>query len=188
MIFPDNPLPLKEELIQEKYPDDVLVFSRQRIFYALMTLDKKKEDKELAPYLDFICTARPECKTIRSTFKEFHDIIIVEKDMDKRTPEKCEKALEDLDAFIAKHQDDELQGFASSLKKDITCISNAIKMRENSGGVEGRNCKYKQYLRNCYGHVPVETLELKLKLGFMYTGADFSIAEIAPWLVQELPA
>ena len=61
-------------------------------------------------------------------------------------------------------------------------------MRESSGPVEGRNGKYKEYLRTCYGHIPIETLEQKLKLGFMYTAPDFSFDRIAPWLMPGLPA
>ena len=188
LACPDEPLPLKEELIRMDYPDNEMVIGRQKLFYALMTLDEKKLDQSLAPHLDLICKTYPVCETIRSTFKEFHDIIIVDKEMDKRTPEKCEKALKDLDAFIKKHQNDNLKGFANSLQSDIKCVSNAITTLYNSGGVEGRNCKYKAVLRSSYGHIPVETLEQKLKAGFMYTGTDFSLSEIAPWLVYGLPA
>ena len=155
-----------------------------------MTLDEDKMDKTLTPYLDQICKQYPCCEAIRSIFKTFHDIIIVDERMYRRTEEKQNKALEQLDAFIEEHKkaDDPLKGFASSLKSDLECIRNAITMPYNSGAVEGRNCKYKETLRTSYGHVPVETLEQKLKLGFMYTGKDFSIGEIAPWLMSELPA
>ena len=188
IVYPERTLEPLDEYFDKVYPDGTFVIGRQRLFYALMTLDEKKMDKDLADCLDVICKEYPVCETIRTTFKEFHDIIIVDKDIDKRTPEKCAKALENLQAFIAKHKEDELRGFAKSLQSDIRCVSNAITMRENSGGVEGRNCKYKAYLRASYGHIKRETLEQKLKLGFMYTSSEFSFAEIAPWLVQDLPA
>ena len=188
VVFPGSPLPLKEDLIRMEYPDNVLVVGRQRLFYALLTLDPNKQDKELAPYMDLICNKYPVCEMIRSCYREFHDIIIVDRDINKRTPEKCAKAVLDLQVFIEKHAEDELGGFSKSLKQDINCVTNAITMRENSGGVEGRNCKYKEVLRSCYGHISLETLEQKLKLGFMYTGKEFSFAEVCPWLIQELPA
>jgi transposase len=175
-----------DELLRMEYPNQELVIDRSRLFYALMTFDEKKQDKELTPHLGMICEKYPVCELIRSTYKEFHDIIIVDKDINQRTPEKCEKAVKNLHAFIEKHKDDEvLKGFASGLKGDINCVINAICRRESSGGVEGRNTKYKQTLRDCYGHVQMETLEQKLKLGFMYTEKDFSFDKIAPWLMQE---
>ena len=186
--FPDEPLPLKEELIRMAYPDEQVVIGRTKLFYALMTLDEKKKDEKITPYLDLICEKYPACKSIRSINREFHDIIIVDKDINKRTPEKCEKALKDLTAFIDKHKEGKLSGFANSLQSDIICVTNAITMPYSSGGVEGRNCKYKEVLRSCYGHIPLETLEQKLKLEFMYTGKDFTFSGIAPWLVSEMPA
>ena len=184
---PNEPLPLKETLIRMEYPNNEQVFGRQKIFYALMTLDEKKKDPKLDPYLDKICEEYPACESIRSISKEFHDIIIVDKKMADRTEEKCNAAVEKLDVFIQNHRNDELSGFADSLENDIECIKYAITLPYNSGGVEGRNCKYKTILRTFYGHVPLATLEQKLKLEFMYTSEGFSFAEIAPWLVTELP-
>ena len=187
VVYPDEPLPLLEEYIRGEYKGGALVVNRQRVFYALMTLDEKKQDKALAPYLDKICETYPACKAVRDTFEEFHDIIIVDKKISDRTPVKCQEGIEGLHAFIEKHKDDELSAFANSLKSDIRCVSNAITMRESSGAVEGRNCKYKEFLRTAYGHIKLETLEQKLKLGFMYTSSDFSFDEIAPWFAQDMP-
>ena len=183
-VFPLRATPELRQYVTEEYEDGILVVGRQRLFYALMTLDESKKDKELSPYIDMICDAYPVCKTVKETFKDFHDCIIAAPQIEDRTNEKRQKCIENLDAFIEKHKDDVLCGFASHLKSDLECIRNAILTDYHSGGVEGRNLRVKCYERISFGKGKITTLEKRLKLGFMYTDDSFSIGDVAPWLID----
>ena len=151
-----------------------------------MTLDETKGDKELKKHMDLICEAYPDCKRIRDTFREFHDIIIVAPKIEDRTAEKREEGVENLKKFIAKHREDELMGFAKSLDEDLPYVTNAIMMDESSGGVEGRNNKVKVYEKLHFGRASRETLEPHLQFAFMYTAENFSMYELVPELMEEL--
>ena len=186
LLYPDSHIPDESDCLEMKLPKNVVVLNRRSIFAALLTIDYDKMDKDVAICLPKICELYPDCQYIMDTFKRFHDILIVAPKIEYRTDAARRQALKHLDLFLEDINGTPLQSFHDSVTHDKKCIQNAIMHSESSGPIEGRNLRVKLWMRISGGKLKHETLEIKLKLAFMFPSESFTIEELDPSLGSRL--
>lgn len=92
-------------LMDEKYPDDVIVIRRNELLKHILIIDPKKEkDKVISENLDLIKEKFPVVSWVADTFHEFHGILMGDE------PEKIDK-------YIEKYADTGLSSFCNGLKR-----------------------------------------------------------------------
>ena len=153
-------------LMDQRYPDDVIVIRRNELLKHIRTNDPKKEkDKVISENLDIIQKKFPTITWVADAFHEFHEILMGDE------PGK-------IDRYIEKYADMELSSCCNSLKKDIASVRNAISMDVNSGFVEGNNNKFKLIKRMVYGRSKIVNLTQKCKLTFLLNTEDFTLMDL----------
>lgn len=164
--FPDRKRMYGMRLMDEKYPDDIIVIRRNELLRHILTIDPKKEkDKVISENLDLIKKKFPIVTWVADAFHEFHEILMGDE------PEKIDK-------YFEKYADTKLSSFCNSLKKDIASVRNAISMDVSSGFVEGNNNKFKLIKRMVYGRSKIVNLIKKCKLAFLIKTKDFTLMDL----------
>lgn len=163
--FPDRKRMYGISLVDEKYPDDVIVIRRNELLKHILTIDPKKEkNKVISENLGLIKEKFPMISWVADAFREFHEILMGDE------PEKIDK-------YIEEYIDTELSSFCNGLKKDIAPVKNAISLDVSSGFVEGNNNKFKLIKRIVYGRSKIVNLTKKCKLAFLIKTDDFNLIE-----------
>lgn len=164
--FPDRKRMYGMKLMDEKYPDDVIVIRRNELLKHILTIDPKKEkDTVISENLDLIKEKFPIAAWVADAFHEFHRILMGDE------PEKIDK-------YIEKYADTELSSFCNGIKKDIAPVKNAISLDVSSGFVEGNNNKFKLIKRIVYGRSKLVNLTKKCKLAFLIKTDDFNLMDL----------
>lgn len=166
--FPDRRRMYGMKLMDEKYPDDVIVIRRNELLKHILTIDPKKEkdkDKVISENLDRIKEKFPMVAWVADAFHEFHGILM------GNEPGKIDK-------YIEKYADTEISSFCNGLKRDIAPIKNAISLDVSSGFVEGNNNKFKLIKRIVYGRSKIVNLTKKCKLAFLIKTDDFNLMDL----------
>ena len=164
--FPDRKRMFYMKLLEEKYPEDVIVIRRNELLKYILTIDPKKEKNQvIEENLELIKAKYPVVAWVEDTFHEFHEILMGD------DPEK-------VDQFIKKYEDTALSTFCNGLKKDIAPVKNAISLDVSSGFVEGNNNKFKLIKRIVYGRSKIVNLTKKCKLAFLIKTDDFSLMDL----------
>ena len=164
--FPERKRMYGMSLMEEKYPEDVIVIRRNELLKYILTMDPKKEKNEvISENLDRIKEKFPVIAWVADSFHEFHEILMGD------DPEKIDK-------YIEKYANTELSSFCNGLKNDIVPVKNAISMDVSSGFVEGNNNKFKLIKRIVYGRSKIINLTKKCKLAFLIKTDDFSLMDL----------
>lgn len=164
--FPDRKRIYGMRLMDEKYPDDIIVIRRSELLKHILTIDPKKEkNKVISENMDLIKEKFPMVAWVADAFHEFHEILM------GGEPEK-------IDNYIEKYADTELASFCNGLKKDIAPVKNAISSGVSSGFVEGNNNKFKLIKRIVYGRSKIVNLTKKCKLAFLVKTDDFNLMDL----------
>lgn len=164
--FPDRKRMYGMKLMDEKYPDDVIVIRRNELLKHILTIDPKKEkDKVISENLDLIKEKFPIAAWVADAFHEFHGILMGDE------PEKIDK-------YIEKYADTELSSFCNGIKRDIAPVKNAISLDVSSGFVEGNNNKFKLIKRIVYGRSKIVNLTKKCKLAFLIKTDGFNLMDL----------
>lgn len=164
--FPDRKRMYGMRLMDEKYPDDVIVIRRNELLKHILTIDPKKaKDKVISENLDLIKEKFPVVAWVADTFHEFHEILMGDE------PEKIDK-------YIEKYADTKLSSFCNGLNKDIAPVKNAVSLDMSSGFVEGNNNKFKLIKRIVYGRAKIVNLAKKCKLAFLIKTDDFNLMDL----------
>ena len=164
--FPDRKRMHIMSLLEEKYPDDVIVIGRNELLKHILTIDPKKEKKKIiSENLDLIKEKFPIIVWVSDSFHEFHEILMGDE------PEKIDK-------YIEKHANTKLSSFCNGLKNDIVAVKNAISLDVSSGFVEGNNNKFKLIKRIVYGRSQIVNLTKKCKLAFLIKTDNFNLTDL----------
>lgn len=155
------------DLIQERYPDDVIVLHRSDILKYVLTVNPKTEKSEdVGKYITQIMKKYPIVEWTRAVFSKFHEILMGD------VPER-------IDSFIEEFKSTKISGFCEGLKQDIISVKNAIRYVTSSGFVEGDNNKFKLIKRTLYGRAKLQTLAAKCFIAFAAgKRKDFNLAHI----------
>ncbi len=163
--FPKNK-PKAKYYEKATYPKDVIVLKRHEILKYILTIDvKKKKNSDIEQNIDIIKNKYPIVDEVEKIFKNFHYILMGNKD-------------DDLDVFLKIYENSTIAQFCEGIKKDITAVKNAISSNISSGFVEGNNNKFKLIKRIIYGKSKLVNLFRKCFVAFRANDKDFLISEL----------
>ncbi|MGG5372232.1 ISL3 family transposase [Enterococcus sp. AZ196] len=161
--FPNRGRMNRIRLTEFRYPDDVVIFTRNQLVKVITTVNPKtKRNKTVENYLSLLEESYPVISTLKEAFKSFHSILMGDR------PEK-------MDEFLATYENSSIANFCQSIKKDIAPVKNAISSNVSSGFVEGNNNKFKLIKRIVYGRSGLVNLSRKCQLAFSATLDNFSL-------------
>lgn len=148
------------------YPENIIVIKRNNLLKYLLTINPKiGKDKIIHENIVIIKEKYPVVTKVEEMFSSFHKTIM------GGVPDE-------LDLFINKYGNMEIDDFCEGLKKDITPAKNAISYKVSSGFVEGNNNKFKLIKRIVYGRSNLVNLSKKCFLAFSMKKSDFDLHDL----------
>jgi len=139
---------------EQRYPEDVTVIKSEEILRNITTKDAKiKKNEDVEKNIGAIKDKYTTVTDMENAYNDFYETLM-----------GCES--NELDNFIKKYENSDINGFVEGIKMDIEPVKNAISYDVNSGFVEGNNNKFKLIKRILYGRAKLVNLFKKCYFAF----------------------